>query len=192
MKRTVIVVAALLAPLFLLAACTTPTPYQPLTTGTMSPGGYTDQRLDDTHFRVTFSGNTVTSREQVEDFLLYRAAELTTSKGFDWFAMVERHTENTGETYVTPDFYGYGPGWGYWRPAWRFHRHGGWVGGPWGGPWGWDDYEVERFDRYTASADIVVGHGAAPAGDKRAFDAHAVMTNLGPKIVRPGEAAPTH
>ena len=142
MKPSAFAVAALLA---LLAACTTPTPYQPLTTGTTSPGGYTDQRLDDTHFRVTFSGNTATSREQVEDYLLYRAAELTTGKGFDWFEMVDRHTENTGESYITPEFYGYGAGWGYWRPSWRFHRHGGWAYGPWGGPWGWDDYEVRTF-----------------------------------------------
>jgi hypothetical protein len=189
MKPSAFAVAALLA---LLAACTTPTPYQPLTTGTTSPGGYTDQRLDDTHFRVTFSGNTATSREQVEDYLLYRAAELTTGKGFDWFEMVDRHTENTGESYITPEFYGYGAGWGYWRPSWRFHRHGGWAYGPWGGPWGWDDYEVEHFDRYTATADVVVGHGAPPAGDKRAFDARAVMQNLGPKIVRPDQTPPGH
>jgi hypothetical protein len=191
MKR-IAIAAALLAPLALLCACTTATPYQPLATGTEVSGGYTDQRLDDSHFRISFSGNTATSREQVEDYLLYRAAELTTGKGFDWFEMVDRHTENTGETYVTPDFYGYGPGWGYWRPSWRFRRHGGWGYGPWGGPWGWDDYEVERFDRYTATADIVVGHGARPASDKRAFDAHEVMQNLGPKIVRPGEKAPAH
>jgi hypothetical protein len=28
-------------------------------------------------------------------------------------------------------------------------------------------------------------HGAKPEGERRAFDAHEVMSNLGPKIVRP-------
>ena len=106
MKRTT-VVAALLAPL-LLVACATPTPYQPVATGAAVSGGYTDQVLDDSHFRVTFSGNDVTPREQVETYLLYRAAELTATHGFDWFEMVDRHTQNTGETYVEPYFYGPG------------------------------------------------------------------------------------
>ena len=61
MKRTAIVVAALLAPL-LLVGCTTATPYQPLTPGSAVSGGYSDQVLDDTHLQVSFSGNDVTPR----------------------------------------------------------------------------------------------------------------------------------
>ena len=122
MKRSAIAAAALL---LALAACTTPTPYQPLATGTPVSGGYSDQVLDSTHFRVSFRGNSVTSREQVETYLLYRAAELTAAKGFDWFEMADRHTQNTGETFVEP----YGP-WGYWRPTWSFYGRGGRY---WGG-----------------------------------------------------------
>lgn len=190
MKRTAIVAAALLAPLVMLCACTTATPYQPLASGATVSGGYSDQMLDDTHFRVSFRGNDVTSREQVETYLLYRAAELTAAKGFDWFEMVERHTQNTGETYVEPDGpWGYGP-WGYWRPTWR--GRGGWFyGGFWGGPWG--PYgDVETIDRYNASAEVVMGHGPKPPGDPRAFDARQVMQNLAAKIVRPGETSPAH
>jgi hypothetical protein len=188
MKRTAIVIAALLAPL-LLVACTTATPYQPLATGTPVSGGYSDQVLDDTHLRVSFAGNSMTSREQVETYLLYRAAELTTARGFDWFEMVDRHTENTGVTYADPYFYG---GWGYWRPTWRYRRWGGYYGGYWGGYWGdpWGPYAVDTIDRYNASAEIVVGHGPKPPGDPRAFDARQVLQNLEPKIVRP--APPAH
>ncbi|HZZ87369.1 MAG TPA: hypothetical protein VFE13_03450 [Caulobacteraceae bacterium] len=187
MKRAAIA-AALLAPLLFLFACTTPTPYQPLTPGSAVAGGYSDQQLDSSHFRVTFAGNTMTSREQVETYLLYHAAQVTLSHGADWFEMADRSTENHGDTWVSS----YGPGWGYWRPYWRFGWRGGWRDpfwgpGPWGGPW---DYDVEHFDRFTASAEIVVGHGPKPPGDKRAFDAHEVTQNLEAKIVRPGQAPP--
>ena len=190
MKRTAIVVAATL---LALAACTTPTPYQPLAGGTAISGGYSDQVLDETHFRVSFRGNDVTSREQVETYLLYRAAELTSAKGFDWFEMVDRHTRNTGETYIDS----YGPwGYGYWRPSWRFGRrgvwYGGWYGDPFWGPWGPYDASIDTIERFDASAEVVVGRGPKPANDPRAFDARQVMQNLAAKIVRPGETPPPH
>jgi hypothetical protein len=188
MKAPAIVVAAFLV--LGLAACETATPYQPLTHGTVVSGGYTDQMLDDTHFRVTFSGNDTTPREQVESYLLYRAAELTSSKGFDWFEMVDRHTKDTGETFVEP----YGP-WGYWGPTWRFRGRRGWFYGGgfgyWGDPWG--PYgDLDTINRYSASAEVVMGHGPKPAGDPRAFDARQLMQNLEPKIVRPGATPPAH
>ena len=188
MKRPAIVIAALLAPLVMLCACTTATPYQPLASGTPVSGGYADQMLDDTHFRVSFRGNDLTSREQVETYLLYRAAELTAAKGFDWFEMIDRHTHNTGETFLDP----YGA-WGYWRPSWTFRRHGGWFygGGYWGDP-SWPQADFETIDRFDASAEVVMGHGPKPPGDPRAFDARQVMQNLAAKIVRPGEAPPAH
>jgi hypothetical protein len=174
-----------------LAGCETPTPYQPLATTNAVSGGFTDQRIDDTHFKVSFAGNAMTSREQVETYLLYRAAELTASQGFDWFEMVDRHTRNKGTTYVEPDpFYGHGYAWGYWRPYWRYHGSFGWGAWDpyWGGPF-WGGYDVERIDRYEAIAEIAVHHGPKPAGDPKAFDAHQVMDNLGPKIVRPKPGA---
>lgn len=183
MKRIAIVAAAVLA--LGLAACeTTPTPYQPLgAPGATVSGGFTDQRLDETHFRVTFKGNDLTSREQVETYLLYRAAELAVSQGFDWFEMVSRDTENRGGAWVS----GYG---GYWSPYWRYHGGFGWgAWGPYGGGPFWGGYDVQQIDQYEAVAEIAVGHGPKPAGDVRAFDARQVMSNLAPKIVR---APPPH
>ena len=58
MKRIAIVAAATLA--MALSACETATPYQPIATANAVSGGFTDQQLDDSHFRVTFSGGYVT------------------------------------------------------------------------------------------------------------------------------------
>jgi hypothetical protein len=173
MKRSAIALASVLALGLGLSACETATPYQPATPN--AGGGFTDQKVDDTHFTVTFQGNSVTSRKTVENYLLYRAAELTVKQGFDWFEMVDRKTHNDRQAYVA------GP---YWEPYWHVH-HRGWLGGGayWGDPyWGAD---IQTIDRYEAEAEVAIGQGPKPASDPKAFDAHQVMANLGPTIVRP-------
>ena len=127
----------------------------------------------------------MTSRQQVENYLLYRAAELTVSQGGDWFVTVDRNTTNHQTTFVEPGMGGpYGP---YWRPSWRFHGGFGWRSwDPWfGDPFWADRYDVQTIDRYEATADIALGHGPKPAGEPKALDAHEVMANLGPGILRP-------
>src|SRR5689334_4498131 len=48
-------------------------------------GGYSDSRVDDTHYLVTFNGNGHASKERVWNFWFYRCAELTTERGFAYF-----------------------------------------------------------------------------------------------------------
>ncbi len=179
-----------------LAGCATPTPYQPRLAGkSSSDGGFAEQRIDADRWRVTFAGNSLTSRETVESYLLYRAAELTLQQNRDWFSVVNRNTDKQSRTYVEPDpFYSpwRGPGFGYWRPSWRFHGAGyGWRG--WdpflGDPFWADRMDVRTVDRFEASAEIVMHAGAKPADDPSAFDARGVSENLGPRIQRP---APAH
>lgn len=189
MLRRSAVLAAVLLGATTLAACATPTPYQPNVPGQAVSGGFSDQRLDATHFRVTFSGNSLTSRETVERYLLYRAAELTVDQGFDWFATVEKQVDRSSRTYVQPDPFAYGPGrFGYWRPYWRYYGAGpGWRRwDPWyGDPFWADRMDVRTVERFEATAEIVVGKGPPPADDRHAFDARDVLQNLGPTIVRP-------
>ena len=173
-----------------LTGCETATPYQPLQHGTAVSGGFTDQRLDADHVRVSFQGNTLTSRATVESYLLYRAAELTVEQGFDWFETVDRHTDKEQRTYLQPDpFYGagFGYGYGFWRPSWRYYGGGfGWRSWDpyWGDPFWGDTGEVQTVEKFQTTAEIAMHHGPKPAGDPKAFDARAVMTNLGPKIQR--------
>jgi hypothetical protein len=190
MRKTAIAATAL-ALVLGVAACETATPYQPNIPGQATSGGYSETRLEPNRWRVNFVGNTMTSRETVEGYLLYRAAELTLQNGDDWFAMVDRNTERNARTYVEPDpLYHpwYGPGFGYWRPYWRYRTYGvGWrTWDPfWGDPFWADQMDVTTIQNFEASAEIVTHKGAVPAGDRRAFDAHAVVTNLGPKIQYP-------
>src|ERR1700682_4203326 len=89
MTRTSIVAAAL-ASVVVLAGCETQAPFQPRQ-GHSS--GYTDERIAANRYRVTFTGNTVTSRETVENYLLLRAAQVTLQSGYRWFVFETRDTE---------------------------------------------------------------------------------------------------
>ena len=177
MKTLAMTVAAGLA----LAACATATPYQPAGFNGQR-GGYAEQRLENDRYRVSFSGNSVTSREQVEMSLLLRAAELTTENGFDWFSTTNRATDRDTrfQTIGDPFFDRYR----YWGPSWRYYGRGAWS--PWGDPfWGRNDFDVQQIDRYEATAEIVMGRGAKPAGDADAFDAREVIANIGSRVTRP-------
>ncbi len=169
-----------------LAGCETATPYQPLRAHSQVYGGFSDERLDADHYRVSFAGNSVTSRSTVENYLLYRAADVTVKAGYDWFETVDHHTDKEQSTYTDsmgPDMgpWGYGafdPYWNVWGPGM------GWSGF-WGGPY-WDpSFVTTTIQRYQATATIRMGHGPKPADNPRAFNAREVLTNLGPHIVRP-------
>lgn len=171
--------------LALLAACATPTPYQPLgARGTGASGGFSEQRIEQNRFRVSFSGNQFTSRQRVENYLLYRAAELTVQSGYDGFTIVQRGTDKDVNTYVTRDPF---PGpYGYWNPYWSYYGPFGWRSwDPWlGGPFFADSIDVNTIERYQATAEIVMFRGSRP-DDPRSFDARQVIANLGPTIELP-------
>ncbi len=190
MKRLLLTAAAVVALGGGLAACETPTPYQPAPPNERNGYGYREYKLDATHWRVAFAGNSLTSRETVEKYLLNRAAELTLQQGFDWFETTDRHTEkNTSYVGDADPFYHSGfwasYGWG-WRPSWRYYGAAGWRSwDPWfGGPFWANDIDIREVNRYEAASEIVMGHGAPPAGAK-VFDAHEVIANIGPSIVKP-------
>jgi|SRR5215217_1559733 len=181
--------AAMLVATTALTACATATPYQPNVPGQQVSGGFSEARLEQNRFRVTFSGNTLTSRDTVERYLLYRAAEVTVNEGYDWFSLVERATDRKARTYVDPAGPAFGPyGYGYWRPYWRYYgpRYGGWNRwDPWyGDPFWADRMDVRTVEKFEATAEIIMGKGPKAADDPRAFNAREVMANLGPSIQR--------
>ena len=57
-------ISAVCLSLLVLAACTTPTPYE---TVAENDYGYSEQKIEDNRYRVTFAGNSATKRETVEN-----------------------------------------------------------------------------------------------------------------------------
>lgn len=178
LKRTPVL--AVLAASLTLTACATATPYQPVGHAGQR-GGYAEQQLESNRFRVSFAGNSITSREQVETSLLLRAAELTVQNGFDWFSTVNRATDRDSRLYATPDPFYYDRFGPYWGPSWRYYRRGYWSA--WD-PW-MNDRDIRQVDRYEATAEIIMGRGPKPANDVNAFDAREVIANLSSRVTRP-------
>jgi hypothetical protein len=177
-SRSMLMAVAALA----LSACATSTVYAPAGYNGQR-GGYAEQRLETDRFRVSFAGNSVTSREQVEMGLLLRAAEITTENGYDWFSTVDRATDRDVryQAFRDPFYRPYSP---FWGPSWRYFGPRGWS--RWDDPfWGRNDFDVREIDRFEATAEIVLGRGAKPAGDANAFDAREVIANLGGRVTRP-------
>ncbi|HXS06926.1 MAG TPA: hypothetical protein VN723_09060 [Rhizomicrobium sp.] len=152
--------------LLILAGCATPAPYAPRGPGMAT--GYTDRQLSDNRWRVTFTGNSVTPRETVENDLLLRAAEVTLAAGGTHFVFDTRDTRaNTRYDAFPagPGFYGYG--------YWRFHPR-----------WGYDPFgppvDIVATTKYESYAEIVVLNDAQAAREPKAVDAKAVIAHLTP------------
>ncbi len=166
--------AALVASAALLAACESgPTPYQPQADS--GDRGYSESRIENDRYRISFKGNSLTDRETVETYMLYRAAELTLQSGYDTFTIVNRDTDKDSRTRSTGGFMGTRLSYVYFVPSY------GWVGA-------WEPYwtpsRYEQVTRYEAYAEIVMARG--PKGsDPNAFDARQVSQNLASQIQRP-------
>jgi hypothetical protein len=160
----------------LLSACATQTPYQPATRDTYNYG-FQEQNIEDNRVRITFRGNTLTERETVETYLLYRAAELTQSRGYDYFIVANRDTEERTR------LQGSGPPRRFAFDYWFYSPRRGWS--PWYDPF-WDEPSSYReVTRYEAMAEVAMFRGTKPANDPDAFDAREVQRNLEGQIVRP-------
>ena len=192
-----------------LAACATATPYQPASTAG-GFDGFSQQMIENDRARITFGGNSLTKRETVENYLLYRAAEMAVERGFETFTLQERDVEANKRVSVTPGFRsGFGPGFGYdpyfgysfYRPRYgwsRPYRYSAFRGfnrrrgfgfnqfyDPFYDPF-FDDYDVREVTKYRATAEVKFGRTVG-SQDPLTFNAREVLENLGSAITYPKE-----
>lgn len=90
----------------LLVGCATETPYKPAEE--RGDYGYTETELGDNRYRITFTGNSSTPSETVQDYALLRAAELTLTKGYDWFEAANRNSDKSVRSTTTDTGFGAG------------------------------------------------------------------------------------
>lgn len=183
-------VAATLA-VTLLAGCETGPVYKPRAPGERV--GYTDLQLTPTRYRVTFSGNSSTRREDVENYLLRRAAEVTLANGYTHFAFDSRDT--TARTYYRESFSDpwfadpfYGPRAWYWS-SWPYY---GYPYGPYGfgRPYGWYG-DLRPITSFSAYAEIVTLNAQQAASNPRAIDAQSLLQRLPPPDAPATASSPT-
>ena len=154
-----------------LAACAAqPTPYQPKADGM----GYSQQQIDGRTWRIEFAGNADTARETVENYLLYRCAEVMRFGGHDKFVILEKDVERDVSYYGT----GFGMGFGF--GGRRSHTGIGFAG----------PADYQSVVRYRAVATVRVHTGGPPPANAPVYDAREIIKQLGPKIVPPPAAKP--
>lgn len=164
-----------LAAASIVAACASATPYQPTPDG--GRWGYQESQIENNRYRVSFQGNSLTDRETVETYLLFRAAELTVSEGFDHFILATRatDTETRVQTIGSDPFDRYGIHYSFYHPRWGWRSRYDPV---------WHNTQYRESTRFEASAEVLFGRGPKP-DDANAYDARSVIENLGDQIVRP-------
>jgi hypothetical protein len=158
------------------AACATPTPYRQA--AGPYDDGYTTQQIESNRFRISFKGNSLTARQTVDTYMLYRAAEVTLQAGGDYFVIANKDVDKN----TAYENYGDDLAWG-WRGGWGWRRGPGFGAGI--------DYS-RPINSYDAVADIVTYRGKKPDKDAYAYDAREVLAAIGPTVVRlaPAPGAP--
>lgn len=163
--RTIRLLTGLLAALGLAACTTSPTPYQP----EADRYGYSQQQIEDDRYRITFAGNSATPREVVQNYMLFRAAEVTLESGHDYFTVVDQQIEGNSSGVASPRV---GVGVGSGGSTSIGVGLSTFLGGGDGGV------------RYTAYSDIVLRDGEKPAGDPDSYDARDLIERLRPTLVQ--------
>jgi len=191
------------AGVIVLTACASATPYQP-STHADARNGFSETQIENDRVRITFDGNSLTKRETVETYLIFRAAELTKQNGYDYFTLtdraVDKETRLQSSGFNDP-YYGFFDysyfhpryGWSnpYYRPYYsRYSRAGFGYRDPFYDPfYGRSnfgrDFDYREISRYRASAEVKFGRGTKPANTPNAFNAQEVIENLGANIVYP-------
>lgn len=149
----------------ILAACAT----QPLYSPASRPDGpgYWETRLTENRYRVSFVGRNTTSSEEVKNYALLRAADLTLDAGYDWFKVIERETQQTirdNEPRVS-----IGVGTGCYPYGCRV------IGSRWYTGVSLDSYRYA--DRYRTSMEILMGKGE-PEDPNSVYNARELSRNL--------------
>ena len=146
------------------------------------PGVFSLQKRDATRYHLTVSGHKFTSRDAIEKYLLYRAAQLTLEQRNSWFTLIESRSKGDTVPVPKPDPAGfrYSFRMAYWRPVWRYKTADAPAWKSWSpfssvAFFGGDPKSVTEFE---ASADIVLHKGIMNDADPLAFEAGAVSDLL--------------
>ena len=159
-----------------LAGFAAPTPYKLADDGK----GFAEQALETNRFRVSFTANSRTPRETVENYLLYWAAEITLENGKDYFVVVERDTERLLR--CRPSLWETPYGRAHHRRDYRHYSFPRFHDSLFTG------YPVGRpITSFHAMATILIYDGEKPEDAVDAYTARDVAEHLGPTIVRPEE-----
>lgn len=146
------------------------------------PGVFTTQKKSAVRYHLTVSGHKFTSRDDIEKYLLYRAAELTLVQHGSWFTLVETRAKGDTVPASKPDPAGlrYSFRIAYWRPVWRYKLAGAAAWQSWS-PFSGAAFaptDPKAVTDFEVGADVVLHKGVMNDADPLAYDASAVSDLL--------------
>ncbi len=162
--------------LSMLTGCAANLPaYRPYRDG----AGYQEKRIEKNRYAVSFIGNSSMTAEAAENYLIYRAAELCTAAGYDYFILHDKSTKQNSRYRYFPSSrsrYGYYNSWGY-GYGHNFDYYNDYCC-----PYSW----------YEVGAEVLMYEGQKPQDDLNAYDSEQVLEYLGPSIRGVRHASPTN
>lgn len=169
--QTRLAMALIAASTLALVGCATLAPYgQQMGAGGQ---GFTDARIEANRYRVAYHG--IGAPGPVADMALYRAADLTRQRGYDWFEVTQRWTDgrpdSAGSIRPSVDI-GYGSGSYRGRHGYHYSNSGVGVG---------IGVNLSGPSATSTSLEIVMGQGARPERPD-AYDAQGVLDSIGPRL----------
>jgi len=144
-----------------LSACGGGSFYQPLGYS----GGYTDTRLDANTLRVTYRGNFTMPQETVQNYLIYRCAQLTVQYDYDYFVIISTSSRPVVSSYTSPSVIN------TYRERGEKNSYSIVTPG-----------QTSYFSKEIANAVIKLYKGIKPAGLANAFSAKEVLRYMKPAI----------
>jgi hypothetical protein len=141
------------------------------------PGVFSVQKKGAAGLRLTVAGHKFTSRDEIEKYLAWRAAEQTEAQKATWFTFTEEHAK--GDTVAAPKRDPKGSHYSFrmenWRPVWRYKMTGDTAWKSWspfqGAAFFADGKDPKTVTDFEVSADITVHKGPVDDLNPLAFEA---------------------
>jgi len=172
------------------AGTPSPTAYGPMVPPA-KPGVYSQQKTGTTRFRLIVAGHNFTSREAIEKYLLYRAAQLALEQKASWFTLSENRSDGDPVPASKPDSSGmhYSFRMAYWRPAWRYKLSGDAAWSTWsafsGKPFFADGKDPKTVTDFEVSAEITMRKGPMDDVHPLSYEPRAVSEFLVNQVLPP-------
>ena len=163
------IVLGLISCLFVLSSCG-PSKYTARNDTWNKAFGYDDMPIDRTTYQITYRGDGTLTSAMVDRYALYRCAELTNEKGFDYFVVLDAASEagaiTSAPTHHTEIEHDIDPQSGQFVPV------------------AVTTTETTSIQTHTVTKTIRLFKGKRPDDKANAFDAKSMLKVMGPTIQR--------
>ena len=147
--------------------CGCATPYQKIG----FTGGYTDTKIQDDVFKVTFKGNAKLERDRAEDYGLLRCAEVTLENNYNYFVVVDAKSDSKRGAFTTPQS-------SYSSGSVNVHSYGNYASGSYSGNTQYYGGQTFMYDKPRVTFTIKCYKEKPELENVFVYDAEQVKTNV--------------